>query len=166
MNRTEVQSAINDFRKAFKDDLGTRFVYGKKKTSTGGGFSIDEENIAYWWFSTTSKGQQLYGTLSVATDEALMEAGLNQKSTGIFTCIYEDILDLQEIDPKTNKPFLDKQELLDDYILVFTHGYVRYYRIVDFSFAFELRDTYIFMKFGVVDVEEKEIGDDFAYPYK
>lgn len=156
MNTQEIKSAINDFRKSYRDDLGARLVYGQKTSTSSGGFSIDENTSTYTWVDKTTSGDDLYCTVSVATTEELVEAGLSQKCTGIVTCIFEDILDVQPIDINGGKS-ISKQAILDDVILVFLNGYRQYYRIVDFSFAFQLKNTYIFMKFGVIDVKEGEI---------
>jgi hypothetical protein len=156
MNIQEVKSAINDFRNAFRDDLGAKFVYGKKTSTQSGGFSIDERDTTYEWVDKSSTGVEMYCTTSLATSEELIESGLNQNCTGIVTCIYEDVLSIQPTGTD-GQPKIKKEDILDDVILVFMEGFKRYYRIVDFSFAFQLKDSYIFIKFGVVDVEEVEI---------
>lgn len=158
MNNQEVKSAINDFRRAFKEDLGAMFAYGEKTASAqSGGFSIDEESIGINWVDRTSSGESLYCTAQIANQEELLEAGLSQNSTGIVTCIYEDILDLQQDRDVQGNLFMSKELMLDDVIVVFLNGYKQYYRIVDFNFAFQLKNTYIFIKFGVIDMRESEL---------
>jgi hypothetical protein len=157
MRRQEVESAINDFRLAFRDDLGCPFHYGRLVQTKSGGFSIDTKQSTVSWISQTSKKQPLYCTITTGTKEELMESGLKQDSKGIITCIYEDILDIQPEDANMKK-FINKKIILDDVVKVFLNGETIVYRIIDYAPAFQLKDTFIFLKFGVVDV----LTEDFA----
>ena len=150
MNIQEVRAAINDFRKAFRDDLGSPVAYGKRTFAPySGGFSIDERDVELNWFLETSKNIKLYGTSTLASEEDLRDAGLNTNCTGIVTCIYEDILDLQPVDETTGTKLFIRENLLDDKLRVILNGAEIEFNIIDYTFAFQLRDTYIFIKFGV-----------------
>jgi hypothetical protein len=149
MNNQEVRSAINDFRKAFRYDLGAPLRYGKRVTSKSGGFSIDRRKQTLEWVDKTPTSIPLYGTVKSASQEMLVEAGLDVKSTAVITAIYEDILSIQTSG--------DLSEVLDDYIETSIKGIKQVYRIIDFNFAFQLKDTYVFVKFGVVELSKEEV---------
>jgi hypothetical protein len=155
MRRQEVESAINDFRLAFRDDLGSPFHYGRLVQSKSGGFSIDGKQTTVEWVTETSKKTPLYCTLTMGTKEELMESGLRQDSKGILTCIYEDILDVQPANVSLEK-VISKKAILDDVVKVFLNGETIVYKIIDYAPAFQLKDTFIFLKFGVVDALTKD----------
>jgi hypothetical protein len=154
MNDQDVQSAIADFRKSWKEDLGCRVRYGKRSVVPSGGFSIDKNTIeTISWLDTTPKGD-LYATVKSMSKEELIDCGMNTSCTAVITCIFEDILSLQDDIGGTKR--LVKEKLINDKIQVLTKGVKQTFDIVDFQFAFQLRDTYVFLKLGVVNV----LGDD------
>lgn len=156
MNPQEVKSAINDFRVAFREDLGSRFFYGKKviEKPTEGFFIDKKKETIEWVEETPDTHRNLYCTSKTATVEEIEKAGLNKRCTGIVTCIYEDILEIQPPDYNGSQA-LKRDNVLKDVIKVSFNGVEETFQILDYTFAFQLRDTYIFIKFGVVSLDLK-----------
>lgn len=156
MNRQEVLSAINDFRVAFGEDLGSRFFYGKRTLEKPtDGFYIDKKKETIEWVPETPEThRRLYCTSKTATVEEIEKAGLNKRCTGIVTCIYEDILEIQPPNSDGVKK-LNRDNVLKDVLRVEFNGVEVSYQILDYTFAFQLRDTYIFIKFGVASLDLK-----------
>lgn len=156
MNPQEVKSAINDFRVAFAEDLGSQFFYGKRTlVKPTDGFYIDKKTETTDWVGKTPETQRsLYCTSKTATVEEIEKAGLNKRCTGIVTCIYEDILELQPLNDQGVRT-LKRDNILKDNLMVVFNGVEETYQILDYTFAFQLRDTYIFIKFGVVSLDLK-----------